>query len=199
MNMFNRKEYPALGVLAFLALVSYMTGFDYFLAKSLSNRASHGVSLFFSEWYFLAYMLGAFLILLKKNRKAAIALVVSVALVFLVQAIITDIAPRQRPPEAMPIGDGLMKIIRGFGASSSFPSGHTASTVAVFTMFLLIGFHPMVVLFLGIPIMVSRITLVQHYLSDVLGGIVIGYVIAILAFRLIVCLSNNLYPRSLEM
>jgi undecaprenyl-diphosphatase len=183
--MLTKKEWAALVILALFAMASYLTGVDYLLAKTLSNRTSHGISLFFSEWYFLAYMLVASAMLLKRDRKALMTLVASVAIIFLIQLAFTKFAPRERPAEAMPIGDGLMKLIRESGASSSFPSGHTASVAAVFALFLLIGFHPAASFLLGLPIAVSRILLVQHYLSDVLGGAIIGYVIAKSVYSLV--------------
>ncbi len=78
----------------------------------------------------------------------------------------------------MPIGDELMEAILDFGASSSFPSGHSASTVAIAATYMLAGIHGALVWALGLPIIFSRVTLVHHHLSDVVGGCLLGYVAA---------------------
>lgn len=74
----------------------------------------------------------------------------------------------------MPIGDELMEAILDFGASSSFPSGHSASTVAIAATYMLAGIHGALVWALGLPIIFSRVTLVHHHLSDVVGGLPFG-------------------------
>jgi membrane-associated phospholipid phosphatase len=176
--MFSRKEVLALSLVAAAGLLSYLSGLDYELARTISDRTSHGVSLFFSVEYYIAYMVLAAAFLYLKDRRAACALAASVLLLFLMQAAISEIAPRTRPPEAMPVGDWLMRIIRQTGTSSSFFSGHTASSVAVCTIYLLVGWHPLAMAILALPIIGSRIMLVQHYVSDVAGGIIFGYVTA---------------------
>jgi membrane-associated phospholipid phosphatase len=155
-----------------------LTGLDYTATKILSHRAPIGISLLISSYYYAAFEVFAIIILLKKNKRAAASLIISIIVLFLMQAAITQIAPRERPPEAMPIGQELMHLIKITGTSSSFFSGHSATAVAVYAIFTLIGYNPLLVLLLTVPILVSRITLVQHYISDVIGGVIIGYVVA---------------------
>lgn len=176
--MFTPKEKAFLAALALLAALSYLTGFDYYLARTLSQRTPHGISLFFSYQYYVAYMVLGTVILYLRNRRAAASLLVSVAMVFLIQFAFTEIAPRPRPPEAMPIGDGLLSFIRHTGGMSSFYSGHTGSSIALATTYMLVGMQPALAFVLAFPIILSRLLLVQHYLSDVLAGIIAGYVFA---------------------
>ncbi|MFH1404005.1 MAG: phosphatase PAP2 family protein [Candidatus Altiarchaeota archaeon] len=184
--MFSRKDVAFLTATALLGIISYITGLDYYLASTISNRAAHGVSLFFSFQYYVAFMVLSTLIMLVKNRRAAVSMVVSVTLVFLIQGMFTEFAPRARPSEAMLIGAGLMHLIQSSGTSSSFFSGHTASSMVVYVTYMMAGHHPAAMLVLAAPIMASRIMLVQHYLSDVLGGIIFGYVTAKVAYTLVV-------------
>ena len=85
--------------------------------------------------------------------------------------------PRPRPMEAKPIG-GLLDDIMGIGMSSSFPSGHSAVAASVYSIFREIGLWKWCVLVATIPIVLSRITLAHHHISDVVGGSLIGYIIA---------------------
>lgn len=180
--IFSKRELAWLLVFALAGLISYLSGLDYSLAEAISHRPAHGISLFFSYQYFIAFEVLAVGVLFFRSRRAASVLVISTLLVFMMQAAFTDFAPRARPPQAMAVGDGLMQFIRGSGASSSFFSGHTASSVAAYTVFALEAYNPLVLFALVFPIILSRITLVQHYLSDVFGGIIFGYVTAKLVY-----------------
>jgi undecaprenyl-diphosphatase len=176
MSRFSKKEVLAMAVLAGVCVCSYLSGLDYWLARTLSQRSPIGISLFISTAYYAAYILSGVILLFRKNRRAAAALVLSILLLFLMQDAFTVFSPRARPPEAMHIGDWLMNLIKRTGGSSSFFSGHSASSVAVATTYGLLGIHPALMAALAVPILVSRLTLVQHYLSDVIGGIIFGYV-----------------------
>jgi len=177
-RLLTRREIIALSAIALAGLLSYLSGFDYWLASAMGGRAAHGISLFISTDYFVLFELTGLMVVYLKNRKAAAALIISTILVFALQIAFTDFAPRARPPQALPIGDVLMSIIRRSGASSSFFSGHTASVIAVYATCAGIGLYPTAALLLAVPVIISRLLLVQHYLSDVLGGIIFGYVAA---------------------
>jgi membrane-associated phospholipid phosphatase len=180
--MFTRKEVTLLGVIAMAALLSYFTRLDYSVAEALSTNASHGTSLFFSSQYYVMFIFTGIIVVFLKRKKAAAALAISIVLIFLMQSVITHIAPRARPPQSMLVEDPLMKAIQWSGASSSFFSGHTASVVAVCTVLMQLEVYPVTAFLLAVPIMTSRITLVHHYISDVLGGIIFGYVTAKAAY-----------------
>jgi membrane-associated phospholipid phosphatase len=66
-----------------------------------------------------------------------------------------------------------------FEAGASFPSGHTGKITLFTTM--LHGFYgnaPITALFIVIAVFVgiSRIKLHRHYLSDVIGGYILGFI-----------------------
>ena len=186
--MFSRRETTVLFLLAVVGLLSFLTGFDYFLARAVSNNSSLGLSrlsLFLSYEYFICFEILAVIVLSLKDKRAAFAVVASTIILALMHLALTEYAPRLRPPQAVIISDKLMAKIFDISASSSFFSGHTASAVAACTGFALIGYHPMFVLALAIPIITSRITLVHHYFSDIIGLIIIGYVITKIVFRVL--------------
>jgi len=69
----------------------------------------------------------------------------------------------------------------------SFPSGHTMSAFAMF--FLMIFFTEKIYLkwiwlLLALLVGMSRIYLSQHFFEDVLGGSMIGFIIAVFAYQL---------------
>ncbi|MFH0862142.1 MAG: phosphatase PAP2 family protein [Candidatus Altiarchaeota archaeon] len=175
-SMFTRRELTWLGLLGLFGLAAYFSGLDFYVAESLAGRASHGISLFFSYQYFVIYILTSLIVLSIRHRRAAAALSLAIVLLFVMHLAITGFAPRARPIQALPEGDQLMRLIRWSGASSSFFSAHTASVVAVCAVFIILDFHPIAAVALGVPIILSRITLIQHYPSDILGGVIFGYV-----------------------
>ncbi len=125
------------------------------------------------------------LICLRRDRRAGYSLIAAIIAVFLMQAAFTAFAPRSRPAQAMPIGDELLNFIRGSGGTSSFFSGHTASVVIVCTIFYLMQLNPATAFVGGLPIVISRLMPVQHYLSDIMGGIIFGYLTAKIAYKAI--------------
>jgi glycerophosphoryl diester phosphodiesterase len=66
-------------------------------------------------------------------------------------------------------------VVRDDPAVSSFPSGHTVTSVALFGWLALRGWIPRAVPWLVVPgVMLARLYLGAHYLGDVLGGLLIG-------------------------
>jgi membrane-associated phospholipid phosphatase len=177
-NPLSRRETAVLIILCASALLSYLSGLDYYLADMLGHRTPHGISFVISVEFYIAFMVLSIVFLLLKNRNAGIALILSIAIVFALQIGISDIAPRPRPSQALPIGNFLMEAIKKSGTTSSFFSGHSASSAAVWYFYSIYGIFPFTVLAMAVAIMASRLLLVQHYLSDVLSGAAIGYVTA---------------------
>ncbi|MFZ4634307.1 MAG: phosphatase PAP2 family protein [Saprospiraceae bacterium] len=79
---------------------------------------------------------------------------------------------------------------------TSFPSGHTAGAFALFTTLTLMlktPYKPFGLLFAvgAITAGISRIFLVQHFLSDVLAGALLGMLIALMMWPLNAVLGRN--------
>lgn len=88
-----------------------------------------------------------------------------------------------------------------YGWTTSFPSGHTTSAFALYS--LIAFFIPnkalkMVCLILATLVGLSRIYLVQHFLKDVTTGMLTGFLIALLVYWLHALLSPDVTSRRLH-
>lgn len=86
-------------------------------------------------------------------------------------SVLKKLVSRERPSIVI---DGYKKLIKP-PACSSFPSVHTAASVSFFVALTYLA-HPLTALIgaWAIVISLSRLYLGVHYLSDILGGIVLG-------------------------
>lgn len=118
-------------------------------------------------------------LLLKKTRKVGGLMTCSLLLNTLVNnVLLKNLVARTRPYEVV---DGLHRIIEA-QSDYSFPSGHTGSAFAAAVVVFLMGPRK-----IGVPVLVfafviafSRLYVGVHFPTDVLGGAVIGAVIAYL-------------------
>lgn len=119
------------------------------------------------------------LICTKKYRKVGITSLLAISIgTILTEGVIKHLVERVRPIIAYPIDNPLIKLPISF----SFPSGHTASSIAVaYVLSTYIKRYKFYFISLAILIGFSRIYLYVHYFSDVLGGAVVGLVSGILA------------------
>lgn len=126
--------------------------------------------------------LGLVLAIVPKTRKCGICMLLAMALTFILgNLILKNVVARPRPfTIATEVG---LKIPRP--GEYSFPSGHTMNAFSGATSIFLFYKKPGVVaLVLATAIAFSRMYLFVHYPTDILAGMILGIVDALLIFRL---------------
>ncbi len=126
-----------------------------------------------SNTWLLVMLLGVFIMLLlylKQKQHNTREFLVIMGLTLVITGIIKIIVMRERPGAAI--------FEAGF-FDYSFPSQHTAFAVAAL-VFVWRKLHSVKYVYLGLAILVglSRIYLQAHYLSDVIAGALVGYIIS---------------------
>ena len=120
------------------------------------------------------------MVFFKKYRKCALSIGVSLLLMELVgNVILKDLIARDRPCWIDPTVELLLKA----PSSYSFPSGHTfAGFASAFSVFLHHKKEGIAALVIAALIAFSRMYLFVHFPTDILGGIVFGFGIALLVY-----------------
>lgn len=117
----------------------------------------------------------------KSNRPHVRHVLVAAGLSFLIGLALNQLillfAHRVRPYDA-----GVTHLLIARSSDPSFPSDHATATIAIASAFLLHRMRATGMWFLAVAILVmlSRIYVGTHYVSDVLGGAVTGFVAALL-------------------
>ena len=113
-------------------------------------------------------------ILQHQSRKIGIVIICALFITSILgEGIIKHIVKRKRPFTKMNICDQL---IIGTPSTYSFPSGHTASSFSVAAVFVAINSEiSFLIVLIATLIALSRIYLKVHYVSDVIGGAVLGW------------------------
>jgi len=172
---------PAFSVLDGVAVVH-----AHEIARTLGTTWMHTIAdLAASDTVLGLTALVALVLAARRHWHGALALAVSVAATQGVVAIVKLLVARDRPP-----GDDAMVHAAGY----SFPSAHSATSVALYGVLALIAAHELrgrvsrmwCVAAAGILCMavgVSRVYLGAHYPTDVLAGWLLGCVIALGSWR----------------
>ena len=121
-------------------------------------------------------LIGIILILRKKTRKLGIIYLTALFITAVLgEGILKNVVKRERPFEAI---EGLRLLVKA-PKSYSFPSGHTASSFAAFgVLYFMNSQYKWYGLVLALFISISRVYLNVHYLTDIIGGALLGLVVA---------------------
>ena len=113
-----------------------------------------------------------FLFSRKKYTNVAIMLLLAIVLASILgEGTIKHIVKRKRPF----IKNKIAKLLIPHPGTYSFPSGHTASSFAAATVFIRTDMRlTSLIVAIAVLISFSRLYLRVHYLSDVIGGIILG-------------------------
>ena len=173
-------------------------GFDHAFFVAMNNLAKDAggffspffkIITFFGEGGMLFLLLGGIFLLFSKTRKMGLSVLLAVCIgALFTNIIIKPTVSRPRPYTV----DEYAVFWQFVGASNesvnSFPSGHTTSAMAFATAFFITGNKKyswtgfVVALLMGL----SRIYLIVHYASDVLGGLIVGGVAGSIASTIII-------------
>ena len=127
--------------------------------------------------------LAVVMLFFKKYRKCAIS--IGIALVFkelLGNMILKELIMRERPCWIDPTVELLIKSPSGF----SFPSGHTFDAFASsFTIFLNHKKEGIAAMVVASLIAFSRMYVFVHFPTDILGGMILGIGVAVLAYFIV--------------
>lgn len=124
--------------------------------------------------------LGIFLVAFRRTRKIGIYYALSLAVAFsLSELVIKDLVCRERPF----IQDESLKLLISPPSGYSFPSSHSASSFAsAAALFLHNRKYGLIALIAAFLIALSRVYFTVHYLTDILGGALLGALVAIIVY-----------------
>ena len=185
MLSFSRKEIVVLFVLFIIMLVSYFSGFDYFLSDLIGSDISIDLFVFFSYSYYLGYLFVLSIFFLFKDERALFSFIFHIVIISLIHFCFTSFLMRPRPPNASKAGP-VLDDINKYGYVSSFPSGHAAIAISGFTLFKEKKYPSFIIFVAGFPIIIGRLFMNHHYLSDMIGGVILGYLITRFLFSVFV-------------
>ena len=129
----------------------------------------------------VAALAGALVAQLRRNRRwvrICVAMIVACAVAGALTRVVKIAAGRARPSVEIDAGFNGPRFTAKYHA---FPSGHTASSAAFFGVLAFVNGRIFAAL-LPIPLLIafSRIYLGAHHFSDVIGGMLVGGVVAVL-------------------
>ena len=117
-------------------------------------------------------LVGVILLLFKQTRKCGLTVLIALLFSLIIgNILLKNIVARPRPCWI----DETINLLISVPKDYSFPSGHTASSFAAATVFIRTDMRlTSLIVAIAVLISFSRLYLRVHYLSDVIGGIILG-------------------------
>lgn len=146
-------------------------------------------------WFWI--LLAVILLFFKKTRAVGVTALLALILNHvLTNMILKDLFGRPRP---YTVNEELVTLIKHL-SSYSFPSGHTSSSfAAAFALFFMVPKkYGIPALVLAAMIGFSRMYVGVHYPTDVLGGITVGFLSAVVAYYLVQMINRKLGERKIN-
>ena len=184
-----------------------LSGFDGAIIDCFHNLSKFGsfftpffilISAFGEKGYFFI-VLSIILMLFKKSRKLGFTMLLSLGIgALFTNVILKNFVQRIRPFNANEkYYEYWTRIKKPFIDGYSFPSGHTTATTACLTtIFILTNKKYSYLCFIGVILMgVSRVYLLAHYPTDVIGGIIVGGTASLIATYLVDLFYKSIYKR----
>ncbi|MDE1825006.1 MAG: phosphatase PAP2 family protein [Candidatus Micrarchaeota archaeon] len=154
-------------------IVSAINAAAFQAAGSLASPALTTVMQYLAESFYVVLAAIIIYMYVRKDRNV-FSLVLSIIVLFLLTEIIKDIFRQPRPctAESFPWANGICE--SGF----SFPSNHAATLTGL--LFFVKGYRYLRILYLAwlLLVLFGRVYLGQHYLTDVIAGAVLSFVVA---------------------
>lgn len=128
-------------------------------------------------------VLSIVLMIFKKTRKCGITMAISMLITYIIANLcLKNLIARPRPCAV----DNSVELLVAFPKEFSFPSGHTSNGFAAsVVIFLYNKKWGLLAILIAATIAFSRLYLFVHYPTDILAGIVIGTMDAIISFLII--------------
>lgn len=151
-----------------------------FVNKGLANSFFDFFFFYFNKLPYVVYPL-LILFFIKKDRNLASLLAVSLIISMIIVPVIKHAIGRDRPFEVL---DSRV-FVRTTGTEKSFPSNHAFQAFMVATLVFSSYRRLGILLFLmGAVLSFGRMYLGVHYLTDVIGGALMGILFALLILRI---------------
>ncbi|MEK6932483.1 MAG: phosphatase PAP2 family protein [Nanoarchaeota archaeon] len=140
----------------------------FFTSYRISILSSLAIFIDFVAWYVL-FSIILMVIILSKNYKKILPLILSLFLYLILTNGLKIIISRERPFVEL-----QNELVQTLNPDRSFPSGHAT---AMFTVLNFMDKMKYLWIFFGIIVILSRVYLGVHYLSDVIFGMLLGLLI----------------------
>ena len=176
------------------------------IIKILQKHGSFGLDVFFGVFSYLASFIGfvfVFFIFLYLNKKYALFYLFCYFFIMFINSIIKELVGRPRPYQ---IDNQIINIIGEMG--KSFPSWHMASItiIMIFLLFYIfkhsktkttkILFTIFAILF-EIIVAISRMYLGQHYISDIVAGVLLAFLFVFIITIIYNKICKKLFKKSM--